>query len=161
MCRLAIFRHGSIFAFDLQRKSSPLSSRKSIADLRGVPSAEWDILPHSALVYVLFPNTVLVVQIDHVELWRIYPHPTDPGQCQMTMDFLTPEPVESESAREHWRKNMDLLMLTVMEEDFPTGATIQQGLDSGAQTHVTFGRNEPALAAFELTVAEQVGAAPG
>ena len=47
----------------------------------------------------LFPNTVWVMQRDHIELWRIYPHPTDTGQCVMTMDFMTPEPVTTEKAR--------------------------------------------------------------
>ena len=78
----------------------------------------------------------------------------------MTMDFLTPEPVVTDKAREHWRKNLDILMLTVLDEDFPTGVTIQQGLDSGAQSHVTFGRNEPALAMFELAVAAVAHSAP-
>ena len=38
------------------------------------------------------------------------------------------------------------------DEDFPTGEGIQFGFLSGAQSHVTYGRNEPALAHFENTV---------
>ncbi|NKC13681.1 MAG: Rieske 2Fe-2S domain-containing protein [Gammaproteobacteria bacterium] len=132
--------------------------RKSVELLRDRPHSEWNLPEHSAIVYVLFPNTVWVMQIDHVELWRIYPDANDPARCSMTMDFLIPEPAASDEAREHWRKNMDLLMMTVLDEDFPTGATIQQGLASGAQTHLTFGRNEPALAYFENTVAAHVRA---
>jgi phenylpropionate dioxygenase-like ring-hydroxylating dioxygenase large terminal subunit len=132
--------------------------RKSVDALRGRPHGKWNLPEHSAIVYVLFPNTVWVMQIDHVELWRIYPHPDDPAKCTLTMDFLVPEPVTTDKAREHWQKNMDLLMKTVLEEDFPTGVTIQEGLSSGAQTHVTFGRNEPALAHFENTVAAHLAA---
>jgi len=47
--------------------------RRSIETLRQQPEAEWPLVPHTALVYVLFPNTVLVMQADHVETWRVYP----------------------------------------------------------------------------------------
>jgi phenylpropionate dioxygenase-like ring-hydroxylating dioxygenase large terminal subunit len=127
--------------------------RKTTALLPNMPKEQWDLADQSAMVYVLFPNTVWVMQRDHIELWRIYPDATDTGQCLMTMDFMTPEPVDNEKARVHWQKNIDILMKTVLEEDFPTGAGIQSGLRSGAQTHVTFGRNEPALAQFENSVA--------
>ena len=154
-----IFFHDMCIAHQFGPHIREIMPRKTIDGLRDLPKADWDILPHTVLIYVLFPNTIVVVQRDHVELWRIYPHPTDPEQCSMTMDFLTPEPVLTEQAREHWRKDMDLLMVTVLDEDFPTGVTIQQGLKSGAQTHVTFGRNEPALIMFEQTVAEHLESA--
>jgi phenylpropionate dioxygenase-like ring-hydroxylating dioxygenase large terminal subunit len=133
--------------------------RKTTAELPELPKAQWDLPDQSAMVYVLFPNTIWVMQKDHIELWRIYPHPTDTSQCVMTMDFMTPEPVTSEKARIHWKKNIDILMKTVLDEDFPTGAGIQSGLRSGAQTHVTFGRNEPALALFEKSIGSLTWAA--
>jgi phenylpropionate dioxygenase-like ring-hydroxylating dioxygenase large terminal subunit len=150
-----LFFHDLCIAHQYGPHLREIMPRKSIDNLREHPREEWDLLPHSVLVYVLFPGTIVVVQIDHVELWRFYPDPTNPAQCTMTMDFLVPDPVETDEEREHWRKNMELLMMTVMDEDFPTGVTIQRGLKSGAQTHVTFGRNEAALAMFELTVAER------
>lgn len=154
-----IFIHDLYLAHQFGPHIREVMPRKTIEDLRETGREQWDLLPHTVLVYVLFPNTIVVLQKDHFEVWRIYPHPDDPARCTMTMDFLTPEPVVTESAREHWRKNLDLLMVTVLEEDFPTGVTIQQGLASGAQTHLTIGRNEPALAMFELTVAARTGQA--
>ena len=47
---------------------------------------------------------------------------------------------------------MDLAIQTVQEEDFPTGEDIQRGLKSGAQEHLTYGRNEPALAHFQNAI---------
>jgi hypothetical protein len=52
---------------------------------------------------------------------------------------------------------MDLLIRTVDEEDFPVCLDIQRGLGSGAQTHITFGRNEPALAHYHRNIQEAVG----
>ena len=46
----------------------------------------------------------------------------------------------------------------VETEDFPTGETIQFGFASGAQDHVTYGRNEPSLAHFETAVSQALAA---
>lgn len=131
--------------------------RRSIAKLRDLPERNWDIIPHSATVYILFPNTVLVMQIDHVELWRSYPVAGRPGECTVTMDFYIPEPVQNEEAREHWEKNVDITIRTVLEEDIRAVESIQVGINSGTQSHVIFGRNEPALAHYQRQIAKSVG----
>ena len=74
----------------------------------------------------------------------------------IVLDFLIPVPVVSESARVHWESNLELVIRTVSDEDFPTGEGIQFGFGSGAQSHLTYGRNEPALAYFEQTVSNMV-----
>jgi hypothetical protein len=48
-------------------------------------------------------------------------------------------------------------MDTVLEEDFVVSQAIQRGFGVGAQQHVTFGRNEPALQHFHRSLV----AAPG
>ena len=68
------------------------------------------------------------------------------------LDFFVPEPATSESARDHWDRNLVLVTGVVSEEDFPTGEGIQFGFLSRAQSHMTYGRNEPALAHFEQAV---------
>lgn len=134
--------------------------RRTIESLRDQPEAEWDFVKHSAIIYVLFPNTALVIQADHVEVWRIYPAGTEVGACVMQLDFFIPEPATSDSAHGHWRRNMDLLLRTVETEDFPIGEDIQFGFVSGAQDHVTYGRNEPALAHFETAVSQALAGKP-
>lgn len=126
--------------------------RRSIETQRNAPESEWDFIAHNTLVYVLFPNTVFVVQVDHVETWRVYPNEGRVNECVMYLDFYVPEPIDSDSARHHWERNMDLTVRTVCEEDFPISEGMQQGFQSGAQSHVTYGRNEPALAHFERAV---------
>lgn len=46
------------------------------------------------------------------------------------------------------------------DEDYATAATCQRGAKSGAQTHVTFGRNEPALHHYHSTFREALGMEP-
>mgnify|MGYP001417889479 CR=1 FL=1 len=130
--------------------------RRSIDGLRHVPEVEWDLIPHTALVYVLFPNTVLVMQADHVETWRVYPAGDKVDECVMYLDFLIPEAADTDKAKLHWDRNMELTIRTVDEEEFPVGEGIQSGFASQAQQQLVFGRNEPALAHFQRSINEAV-----
>jgi len=130
--------------------------RKSIADLADQPPESWDIVPHSALVYVLFPSTVFVMQVDHIETWRVAPHPTDPGRCVCDLDFYVPDVPVSESGERHWDRNWQLTLDTVDQEDFLAMAGVQRGLASGALDEVRIGANEPALGLFHAALAEAV-----
>ena len=132
--------------------------RKTIEELRGKPESEWDLISQAATVYVLFPGDVLTVQNDHVDIFRVYPG-AHPGECHMVMDFYIPEPAKTDSARRHWKNNVDLLVATVDTEDFPTGESIQQGLGAGVSGKFVYGRFEPALAHFHEQVRRAIGRA--
>ncbi len=131
--------------------------RKTIDKLRTLPEAEWDLIVHAATVYLLFPNTVLTIQNDHVDIFRVYPAGDRVGESVMYMDFYIPEPASSEKAVLHWEKNVDLLMRTVETQDFPMGEDIQRGIASGAQEVFTYGRFEPALGHYHRAVRNAVG----
>jgi phenylpropionate dioxygenase-like ring-hydroxylating dioxygenase large terminal subunit len=133
--------------------------RKSITELRELPEDQWDLIRHSALLYVLFPNTILIMQVDHVEIWRAYPMPGKVDEAIVEFDFYIPEAATSDKAKLHWEKNADLAFRTVLTEDFPAGEGIQAGFLSGAQDHVTYGVNEPGLAIWEANVTKAVSAA--
>ena len=55
-------------------------------------------------------------------------------------------------ATDYWDKNWDVVTSTVLGEDFTVGASIQRGFAAGAQTHVTFGRNEPGVQHFHRSL---------
>ena len=133
--------------------------RHTVREMRDMSPNDWDLVDRSALVYLLFPNTAFIVQRDHLEVWRCFPKAGDPGSCTVLFEFYVPEEVTGEKARIHWDKNVDLAVRTVIEEDFPTGESIQAGFAAGANEHVTFGLNEPALAHFETMVNRYVAEA--
>lgn len=135
--------------------------RKSLLELRDAPPESWDLVPHSALVYVLFPNTVFVMQIDHVETWRVTPHPTDPGRSICDLDFYIPDVPPTESSERHWEKNWKLTIDTVIDEDFAAMAGVQRGLSSGAIDAVRIGANEPALGLFHASLHDAMREASG
>jgi hypothetical protein len=70
----------------------------------------------------------------------------DPGRCVCELDFYIPPNTMDDRALNHWQRNWDLTINTVIEEDFRTMAGAQGNLASGALERLTFGRNEPALA---------------
>jgi phenylpropionate dioxygenase-like ring-hydroxylating dioxygenase large terminal subunit len=128
-----------------------IAARRTIDELREQPEEAWDVFSHTAMVYVLFPNTVFLFQRDHVETWHIFPGER-PDSCTMYVSLYIPEPVTSDSAKRHWDNNFNLLMDTVEQQDFPTCEGMQRGFLSGAQEAIVFGRNEPALQHYHRSI---------
>jgi phenylpropionate dioxygenase-like ring-hydroxylating dioxygenase large terminal subunit len=134
--------------------------RRSMLQLKGEPENAWDFLKHSAIVYTLFPNALLVWQGDHFETWRSFPVGDDTAKCIAEAALFTPTPPDSDKERRHWERNFDLLMRTVDAEDFPVCLDIQRGFGAGAQPHITFGRNEPALGHYHGSLRKTLGLTP-
>lgn len=148
----AIFHH-NLATFDSWGEHFRLvSPRRSIASLREQPREHWQVLPHLVVLYVLFPNTVLVWQGEQVELWQIFPDGEDPASSRLQLTLYSPAPADTDKAKRHWDRNLELVLHVVENEDFPVGEGVQAGFGSGAQSHLVFGRNEPALAHFHRAV---------
>ena len=73
--------------------------RRSIVELRDKPASDWDLIRHTAIVYVLFPNTVFVMQADHAEVWRVFPSDARADRSHVDLEFYIPEPATTEKAR--------------------------------------------------------------
>lgn len=131
--------------------------RKTFAKVNDDAELERDFLKHTIELYTLFPNTMFVYQMDHLEVWRLFPSDNDPNQCKMVLSMYTPEPVTGDSAQRHWENNLRLALDTVEAEDLPLGEKIQRGYRRGVPKEVTYGRNEPALAHFHRSLEQAMG----
>ncbi len=140
------------------RNHRMIAARRTLDELRGQPEESWDLFAHTAIVYVLFPNTIFLFQRDHVETWHVFPGER-PDSCAMYVSLYIPEPAAGDSARRHWDNNFNLLMATVELQDFPTCEGMQRGFSSGAQDSIVFGRNEPALQHYHRSVRAALGEA--
>jgi phenylpropionate dioxygenase-like ring-hydroxylating dioxygenase large terminal subunit len=120
-------------------------SRKTIGQLAELPEDEWDFLPHASCTYLIFPNTVLINMVDHVEMFQIYPESA--SSCRVHTTLYTPTPSDDERSERHWRRQAEALEMTVRTEDLPISEGIQRALKPGAPP-MTYGRNEPALVHF-------------
>jgi phenylpropionate dioxygenase-like ring-hydroxylating dioxygenase large terminal subunit len=123
--------------------------KRSIAELAGRPSTEWQLRPHANILYFLFPSTILLVEPDHSMVLHTYPVDTD--RCRFDAYALVPEPPKTEKALAYWTANLAVFYGAVAE-DFARGDSIQAGLRSGANRELLFGRFEHALAAFHSTL---------
>ena len=130
-------------------------ARTSIDAIRGAPEAERNYRPHVLSVYQLFPNTILIWQVDHIEIWRAFPTGDDPCRCEVEMTIYRPQETDKPDA--YWEKNRDIAIRTVMEEDFPLGERMQIGFESGATEEVIYGRNEPSLVHFHRSIRNALG----
>ncbi|UEP25495.1 Rieske 2Fe-2S domain-containing protein [Burkholderia ambifaria] len=133
--------------------------RRSIVDMRNQPEENWDLLRHTLIVYVLFPNTLLNWQGRHFEIWRMFPAADeDPDQCIAEASLYTPTPVGNAPTDAYWRRNFDLLMNVVEKEDFDLAEQIQRGFNARTQQSITFGRHEPALGYYHERLRRAVAA---
>jgi phenylpropionate dioxygenase-like ring-hydroxylating dioxygenase large terminal subunit len=145
--------HGNVTDFEAYGLNHRLTfPRKKLERLKNEPEDSWNLMWNTTLVYSLFPNTILLVQGDHVELARIFPREGRTDRAVMDLGLYVPETPKTDDERTHWDKNMRLVLDVVTGEDFPTGRSIQLGLTSGAQTHLVYGRNEPAMIHYHQSI---------
>lgn len=132
-------------------------AKTSIDRLRDLPEAERNYRSHVVSIYQIFPNTLVIWQLDHIEIWRAFPDRDDPSRCDVEMTIY--KPAASDRLDAYWEKNRDIAIRTVMEEDFPLGERMQIGFESGATEEVIYGRNEPSLVHFHTSIRNALGVA--
>ena len=127
--------------------------RNSIEKMRDLPESKWDLVPHATILMNLFPNTICVMQSDHVETYRVFPMAGSTNESITEVSVLTP-PDDAENPK--WKKVMDLLV-GVIEQDFAIGEQIQRNFESGVLREVVYGRYEPALEHFHRSIRTALG----
>lgn len=107
------------------------------------PRDEWSLLERATVQYQLVPGALVVHQIDHLEVWRVYPR--DVRTTETVVSVFAPTEPHSERSWNYFVKNLELLLRVVGEEDFVMMAQIQKNLESGLIPQVIYGRNEQPL----------------
>ena len=149
---------GTPAAWDAFGRSSRLVAvRRSIADVRQQPESEWNLLDHAVVLYNLFPNTMLIHQLDHIEIVQAYPGDDGVDSAKIVFMLYTPSPVASEGARRHFQTNFDVLLSATNGEDFRIGEQIQRGFHADTHGTVVYGRNEPGVAHYHRMIKAALG----
>jgi phenylpropionate dioxygenase-like ring-hydroxylating dioxygenase large terminal subunit len=131
--------------------------RTKLDRLRTTPESEWDLMWNTTIVYSMFANTIFSPQGDHMEIFRIFPMEGRIDRAVMETSLYIPKPVETADEKRHWDANLALAIKVITSEDFPAGRSMQLGFGSGAQSHVVYGRNEPALAHYHKSIRRALG----
>lgn len=120
--------------------------------LAGIDRNDWKALRRAVTyTYHLFPNSVVVVSPDYINL--LICHPQAVGRTLVEDIMLIPEPPASEEAEDHWRRSWELLDGgTFGDEDFRAAALAHQGLASGLIEDITLGTLEAGVADFHAKV---------
>jgi phenylpropionate dioxygenase-like ring-hydroxylating dioxygenase large terminal subunit len=127
----------------------------SLGDLRDIPESQRNYRQHLFPIYQLFPNNILIWQPDHIQIWRAFPGHDNPSRCDVEMTIY--KPADSSSSDADLEANREIILRTVMEEDFLLSERMQIGFESGAIDEVIYGRNEPALVHFHASIRNALG----
>lgn len=125
-------------------------AKRSLAELETQPEDAWRLLDHAQVLLSVFPLNQFLIQSDHFVWIRM--EPLSESSTHIRLSTLAPAGrLEDATDIAHWSKNHAITLETLIE-DFDIAAGIQSGLASGANSHLTFGRFEGALAAFNESV---------
>lgn len=107
--------------------------------------------------YQLFPATIIVPSPDYVNVMVLMPQAEN---LTLVEDFmLIPEEPKTDKARDHWERSWNRLDGGVFaSEDFRAAELGQQGLSTGAISHVTLGTLEGGVSHFNSIVHEALRA---
>ena len=127
------------------RHARLVAPRRSIEGQRGNDPTDWRLVPHATIIYRLFPNVILISQGPHMELYRFFPDPEQPGttECRMTLSSPCDEGCDRD-----WDEALQLALGVLDREDFAMMESVQSNLATGLQREVMFGRNEIGLQNF-------------
>ncbi|MFP6806186.1 MAG: aromatic ring-hydroxylating dioxygenase subunit alpha [Pseudomonadales bacterium] len=162
--------YGNVQCYDtFERNHRMLLCAKSIDLFREMPEEDWDILLATIPVYYLFPNIQLIPSGRHANrpkgklsgatLVRVYPKKDNPHESFSQISFYTNPEIPAEE-REAMSQRLEGFSEIIRDEDYAAAATCHLGATSGAMTHFTFGRNEPALHHYHNTYNDFLGLPP-
>lgn len=117
--------------------------QRRIGQLRNIPRAEWGRHENDGydFVRVVFPNFSLFQAPEMCQLAQLFPGPT-PDRNVTILNYIYPKKPETDAELRGFDKMCDFFYDVVLEEDYFLGLKVQTGLESGAMSHITFGRNE-------------------
>lgn len=153
-----------ISAYDqMGRHARWVTARTAIDEIRDRPPGEVSLDRYVIQGVFMFPNSTLVAQPDHFEIWTFLPDAVDPTRSRAVIRFLTPEPSVTEEDQAMWDKNYRILMSAVENEDLPVGESIQSTAAAPGAGELVLGRNEMANQHFhrEMRIALELAAAAG
>lgn len=135
--------------------------RSSFDKIRGKPKDDIsteELIKHFAINYFIFPNTILVWQGDHFESWTSFPGARVDQSVTHVQSVVSKE-MAGPKYEAKWSRNWEIMVGTVVNEDWAMSTTIQQSIHAVRGGEIMFGRNEPGLQHFHGQLAAQISQA--
>lgn len=129
----------------------------SIEALDHLPRERWPLFPHLIISYMIRPNTILLVQRDHTELFQLLPD--GPGHSISRASLYSTRTAPTDVDRQRMTRAFDTILDVIDREDYEMCEQTQRSFGSGAQRDLLFGRNEPGLIHFHQSIEAELLAA--
>jgi len=153
--------NNNVYVFDVLAEATArlVMSKKSIATadlerVEGNPSKY--LFPN----YILLPNTFMVFQSRHFEVWTIEPHPSGDPERSLTHIRIITDADAFATEDEHdayVESNWQLFMKVAYTEDWGVARRVQKGVSTGAFTDTIVGRNEAPVHFFHTYLGTRLG----
>ena len=118
---------------------------------------EWPLRSLTLSVYFVYPNTIFLVDPGAVDIVRIFPDGDNPRRSRTAHSFYLTDEARKHFAGHRFEERFDGFNAVVQKEDYAMAASTQRCADAGIQSHVLFGRNEPALLHYHNAHREGLG----
>lgn len=118
--------------------------QNSIVDFRDIPREDWGKRENQGYDFIrmLFPNFSFFLAPEMCQFAQLFPGPKA-NENTTVLNYIFPKKPDTEEGLKALDQMCDFFYNVVLEEDYLLGLKVQNGLESGAMTHQTFGRNEP------------------
>lgn len=128
-------------------------------EIREIDAAALDepIRTAGNLLYVIHPNTIVLVQPDHVQLNTVWP--VAAGHSVVDACMMIPQAPAGEKARRHWERNSEIFW-SAIAEDYAMMESMQSTLASGANPDLVFAEFEHSVRWFHDSLATAMGTSP-
>ena len=129
---------------------------RRIEKLRAMPPEQRNLAGMVTYVYHLFPNVILAVLSNHTTMSVLEPLTTTQTRFH-TWRLTNKGEASQEPSGEKAKRDANFVSDTGGKEDAAVIRAIQNGLDSGANTHFTYGYYEKAIVHFHKTLDSVLG----
>ena len=147
---IAALFHDNLLLADHDRQHHRIVlPKRSLGTLAGQPASDWQLGPHSNIIYFFFPATFILHEGDHANAFTVLPESV--GHSRVLGTMLVPETPSSEKALAYWTKNL-VSFWGALDEDFALGVSQQSTLASGANEALHFGATEWCSSRFHADV---------
>lgn len=132
-------------------------ARRKLDKIKDDVPAGTDLRRYVITNFFVYPNTMLVLQPDHIELWTVFPDAESPERSTTYIRFLVPAQPQTDDARALLDQQWEILTEAVTGEDWPMAESIQRAVKS-TRTPFIYGTNELPAQHLHRRLAEDIEA---
>ncbi|MEL6193474.1 MAG: aromatic ring-hydroxylating dioxygenase subunit alpha [Bacteroidota bacterium] len=129
--------------------STVIFPKKAMKKMKEQPTDEWDIRQGSNILVHIFPNTVVLIEPDHLMVVSAFPE--NEGNTLTKSFMLLPAEPDSQKAIDYWELNA-IIFWNAIDEDNEMAILQQKSFNGYDNTAMTVGSYEKLLVQFEKLI---------